>query len=229
MSAVDHPGAGAAVDPAESRPILDPVDRISEILFGLLMALSFTGAVSVATSGRDDVRTMMFAALGCNLAWGLVDGVMYLVRTYVARAHGATTIRAVQAAPDTARARQLIARALPDALSATMTDADLDRLRTRIRELPEPPVRPPLVARDFAAAAAIFALVVAATFPVVVPFILVPDAMRAIRWSNAIAVAMLFAAGIALGRYAGLGTYRTGAMMVALGLVMVGGIVLFGG
>jgi hypothetical protein len=229
MSAVDHPGMGTGADANERQPILDPVDRISEILFGLLMALSFTGAVSVATSGREDVRTMMFAALGCNLAWGLVDGVMYLVRTYVARAYGAATVRAVQAAPDTARARSLIARAMPDALSAAMTDADLDRMRARIRELPEPPSRPPLVGRDFAAAAAIFALVVAATFPVVVPFILVPDAMRAIRWSNAIAVAMLFAAGVALGRYAGLGTFRTGGMMVALGLVMVGGIVFFGG
>jgi VIT1/CCC1 family predicted Fe2+/Mn2+ transporter len=68
--------------------VLDPVDRASEVVFGLLMALTFTGSVSVA-GGGEDVRTMMAAALGCNLAWGLTDAVMYLVATYVERARAA--------------------------------------------------------------------------------------------------------------------------------------------
>jgi VIT1/CCC1 family predicted Fe2+/Mn2+ transporter len=69
--------------------VLDPVDRASEIVFGLLMALTFTGSVSVAGEGREEVRTMMGAALGCNLAWGLADAVMYLVATFVERARAA--------------------------------------------------------------------------------------------------------------------------------------------
>ena len=62
-------------------PILNPVDRISEMLFGLFMALTFIGAVSVAGRGQAEVRTLFVTAIGCNLAWGLVDAVMYLVRT----------------------------------------------------------------------------------------------------------------------------------------------------
>ena len=61
--------------------VLHPVDRIMELLFGLLMALSFTGALSVAQSGRTEIREMFVAAFGCNLAWGIVDAVMYLIRT----------------------------------------------------------------------------------------------------------------------------------------------------
>jgi len=49
-------------------PVLDPIDRVSEIIFGLIMALTFTGALSTATAGREEVRTMMMTALGCNLA-----------------------------------------------------------------------------------------------------------------------------------------------------------------
>ena len=60
--------------------MLSPVERHGEILFGLIMALSFTCTLSVAESGRAEVRTMLFAALGCNLAWGIVDAVMYLDR-----------------------------------------------------------------------------------------------------------------------------------------------------
>ena len=77
--------SGLGTDSGAREPVLHPVDRIMELLFGLLMALSFTGAMSVAQSGREQVRELFIAALGCNLAWGLVDAVMYLVRTAVAR------------------------------------------------------------------------------------------------------------------------------------------------
>ena len=59
--------------------ILDPIDRISEILFGLVMVLTSTNALSVISAGHADVRTMILGALGCNLAWGVIDGVLYLL------------------------------------------------------------------------------------------------------------------------------------------------------
>jgi hypothetical protein len=60
-------------------PALNPVERHGEVLFGLIMVLSFTCTLSVAEGGRTEVRTMLIAALGCNLAWGIVDAVMYLI------------------------------------------------------------------------------------------------------------------------------------------------------
>ena len=82
-----------------------------EMLFGLLMALSFTGALSVAESGREELRDMFIAALGCNLAWGFVDGVMYLIRTVVDRGRSLTLMRSVRGAADPqagrARGREL--------------------------------------------------------------------------------------------------------------------------
>ena len=53
--------------------MLSVVDRVSELLFGLFMALTFVGAVSVTDAGQGEIRSMFAAALGCNLAWGLVD------------------------------------------------------------------------------------------------------------------------------------------------------------
>ena len=49
---------------------LDPMERVSEILFGLIMVLTFTCSFSVLRAGREDVREMFIGALGCNLAWG---------------------------------------------------------------------------------------------------------------------------------------------------------------
>jgi len=53
-----------------SRHVLEPYERISEVLFGLIMVLTFTGSLSVAEAQghRAEVRTMLIGALGCNLA-----------------------------------------------------------------------------------------------------------------------------------------------------------------
>src|SRR5437773_11311167 len=63
----------------ERRRALEPGERIAEVLFGLIMVLSFTGSLSVAEAGRDDVRLMLIGALGCNIAWGIIDGILYLM------------------------------------------------------------------------------------------------------------------------------------------------------
>ena len=64
-----------------AEPVLDPVSRLSEILFGLIMTLTFTGTFSVASAGSESVRQLLIAAVGCNLAWGLTDAIIYLIRS----------------------------------------------------------------------------------------------------------------------------------------------------
>ena len=76
----------------ERASVLDPIDRNAEILFGVFMCLTFTGTMSVATAGREEVRTMLIAAIGCNTAWGLVDGVMHLLRTLVEKQSNPATL-----------------------------------------------------------------------------------------------------------------------------------------
>lgn len=56
----------------EPRARAEPVDRISEMLFGLFIALTFVGTVSASDSGNAQIRAMFIAALGCNQAQRLV-------------------------------------------------------------------------------------------------------------------------------------------------------------
>jgi hypothetical protein len=93
--------------------VVDPIERVTEVIFGALMALTFTGSFSVASPG-EEVRTMMWAALGCNLAWGLTDPVMYLIGLKVERQRRVTLLRHLQATQDPEEARQLVRRALPE-------------------------------------------------------------------------------------------------------------------
>ncbi|MGB9256787.1 MAG: hypothetical protein WCC25_18250, partial [Candidatus Korobacteraceae bacterium] len=74
--------APAKVTKAEnksSKRVLDPLERLSEILFGVIMVLTFTVSLRVARADRTQVREMLIGALGCNLAWGLIDAIMYLM------------------------------------------------------------------------------------------------------------------------------------------------------
>jgi hypothetical protein len=210
-------------------PVLSPVDRVSELLFGLFMALTFTGAVSVAESGREQIRTMFVAALGCNLAWGLVDAVMYLVRTVTDRGRSITLIRSVRAAPDAETGRRLIEGSLSRVVSGLVSSAEIEAMRGRIVALSTVPDRPALNRDDALAALAIFLIVVASTFPVVLPFLLMQDVASAKNWSRAIALAMLFFGGLALGRYAGYGSWKVGLMMAGLGTALVLAINALGG
>jgi VIT1/CCC1 family predicted Fe2+/Mn2+ transporter len=214
--------------PDSSKRLLDPVDRISEILFGLIMAVTFVGALSVATAGQAEVHEALSAALGCNLAWGLVDAVMYVIRTATGRARARTLARAVLAS-DAAQARRLMRDALPEGLSPLLHDADLDGLRQRLAVTPIG--RSPLLrVRDFVEAVAIFAWVVLATFPVVVPFIVfdaLPTAMQAAR---IVTLVMLFGAGIAFGRVAGYKKpLHTGLAMALFGALLIAAVMALGG
>jgi hypothetical protein len=211
-------------------PVLSPVERVSELLFGLFMALTFVGAVSVAQGGRAEVREMLIAALGCNLAWGLVDAVMYLVGTIADRGRWLTLVRSVHRAPNPDTGNRLIERALSRAAAGGLVSpVEIEAIRGRIAALPEVSAHPALERDDLLAALGIFLIVVGSTFPVVLPFVMIDDVTAAQAISRAVALAMLFLGGFALGRYAGYGGWKAGCMMAGIGTVLVGAIIALGG
>jgi len=220
-------GEGAEAGVGTNR-LLDPVQRISEILFGLIMAVTIVGSLSIATAGRDDVRTILVAALGCNLAWGLVDAVMHLLNTLTERSRVRTLAAKVMTA-DPATGRRLIEADLPEHVAAVAGPDEIEGMRRRLLGLPAPDGRA-LGIDDFLAAAGIFLLVVAATFPVVVPFMLTSDLALAMTISRLVTLAMLFLAGFALARYAGhRRPFLTGLATMSLGAVLIVTVMALGG
>jgi len=212
-----------------SKRVLDPSERIAEVLFGLIMVLTFTGSLSVADAGREDVRVMLIGALGCNLAWGIIDGVLYLMGCLAAKGRDLRTYRAVRKVTDPKRAQALIADALPPVIAAVMQPAELEAMHQRLRKLPEPPERARLSGTDWRGAVGVFLLVFLSTFPVAVPFIFMQSATTAMRVSNAIAIAMLFFTGVAYGRCVGRSPWVFGISMVVVGGVLVALTMALGG
>jgi hypothetical protein len=159
-----------------ARRLLEPMERISEILFGLIMVLTFTCSFSVVGAGRTEVREMLLAALGCNLAWGIIDAVFYLMSCLSEKGHGILTLRAVRKTANPAKAHGIIAGALPPLLASVLPEVELEALRQRLNQLPEPPEHPRLAKDDWFAAAGVFLLIFLSTFPVTIPFVFIHQA-----------------------------------------------------
>lgn len=225
-------GAAMRVDaPAgrESRQVLQPGERIAEVLFGLIMVLSFTGSLSVADAGRDDVRAMLIGALGCNIAWGIIDGILYLMDCLSERGRDIRALRAARSAEAPEDAHRVIAEALPPMVAATLGPAEYEMVRQKLLRVPEPPARPWLSKADWLGGLAVFLWVFATTFPVAIPFIFMDDVGRAMRVSNGIAVGLLVVAGYAYGRITNYHPWLTSLAMVVLGAALVAATIALGG
>lgn len=221
--------AAPSKSPEASKRVLDPIDRVSEVLFGLIMVLTFTGSLSVAEAGRDDIRTMLIGALGCNIAWGVIDGVLYLMGSLAEKSRNLMTLQAVRAATDAQQGQRLLAEALPPVLAAVLAPSELESMRQRLLKLPEPPARAHLRKEDWMGAVGVFLLVFLSTLPVVIPFVVMKEAGPALRVSNGIAIGLLFLAGYGYGRCVGRRPLVLGVVMVLLGSSLVALTMALGG
>jgi VIT1/CCC1 family predicted Fe2+/Mn2+ transporter len=216
-----------SVDEPRRAPVLDPIERASEAIFGVLMAMTFTGSLNAATAGREEIGTMLFTAIGCNIAWGLTDAVMYLVAAVVEKRRGVTLLRSVRQTTDLQAAHRMIADELPERFAGGAQEETLEAIRKALVAVPE--AKTTLTARDYKAALGVFGLVVLATFPVVVPFVFMRDVYAAMRASNGLAVATLYAYGHLLGKYSGGKPWHHGVAIAAVGMVLVAIIMALGG
>jgi hypothetical protein len=123
---------------ATPAPVLDPIERASEAIFGVLMAVTVTGSLSVATAGSHEIRTMMLSALGCNLAWGLTDAVMYLVNAATERNRRTMLLRRLRETTDLRAAHRMVADALPEDFAGGVHEETLEAIRKRLVAIPLP-------------------------------------------------------------------------------------------
>src|SRR5262245_3723324 len=214
---------------ARQRRVLEPHERVAEVLFGLIMVLTFTGSLSVAQAGHEDVRAMLIGAIGCNLAWGIIDAVLYLMGALAEQRRDAQILRAVQRASDPAQARELIAAALPATIAGVLQPADFESMQRLLQRLPEPPLHGHLRRSDWLGALAVFLLVFLSTLPVALPFACIADAAVAMRVSNVVALVMLFGTGALYSRCIGRPPWLVGIAMFLLGTALAGLTMALGG
>lgn len=173
-------------DDRTSKRVLEPYDRLSEVLFGLIMVITATGSFSVGQEGRAGIHSMLISALGCNLAWAIIDSVFYLLGCLAERGKELRFVQAIRQNNEPLRDCQLIADALPSIFTTVLKADELGSISQRLKQLPEPPGKVRLRPDDGRGAVEVFLLVFLSTFPVVVPFLLLNNPVVALRVSRAL-------------------------------------------
>jgi len=211
---------------------LDPSSSLGEIVFGLIMVLTMTlGAGVIAPEGRDEARVLLLAAIGCNVAWGIIDGALYLMAELFERARMVRLRKRIERAPNDQAKLALIDHQVEEMFGRLLRPEDREPLgRTLLHRIAEVPPPPPGVRReDLAGAAMSFALVVLSCIPAAVPFLFIHDPRIALRVSNALLLGMLFITGWQWARYTGTNRFVAGFGLLVFGVVLVGVAMALGG
>ena len=211
---------------------LDPASRLGEVLFGLIMVLTVTLAAGLTvTDGREGVRQLLFAAIGCNLAWGLIDAVMYLMNCITVRTGKVRLLQAVQSAPDAPETLELIQNEIEPELQELIGPEEAETLsRAILKHIAGAKfTKKTLTKDDLYGAIACFWLVFVSCLPAAVPFLIFSRPHFALRVSNFLLIALLFLVGQKWAVYARVNRLNAGLMMVAIGLALVGIAILLGG
>ncbi len=211
---------------------LDPTDSLGEVLFGLIMVLAFTlGAGLIVEEGAESTTRMLLGILGCNVAWGIIDGAMYIISSMFDRSRKARLLQSIQKAAGEEGALAMVGRELGPGLEpftspeerAHLYPAVLKRLKNVT------PERTRVKKEDIYGAIATFWLVFSSAIPAVVPFLVFRDRFVALRVSNLLLLVMLFLIGYRWARVAHSNPWVFGLTLILVALVMVAVVMALGG
>lgn len=210
---------------------LEPGESLAEVLFGLIMVLTFTLGAGLTTADLEGgSRQLLIATLGCNLAWGIIDGVMYGMNAIFDRGRAARIRLELQRAGE-AGALALIAREFePKLLGVTSVEERSRFYREVLTVVSRKPVSRTRVQRgDVYGGIACFVLVFVTALPAAVPFMVIDNARLALRVSNALLVAMLFGVGYWWAGHTLASRIGTGLTMMFIGVALVLAAIALGG
>ena len=209
------------MDLSEPKPLLNTMDRVSEILFGIIMTLTFTCSIGIANTKNTEIRQLIIAAISCNIAWGLVDAIGFIVSTLVERSRKRTVLNSVLTTSDAEKARKYISDSLPPSIASVLEVADLEQIRKKLAKLPDSVLQVRLTTRHLKKSVMIFLLMIISPFPIVIPFIFIRDTQLALRISNMIAIVLMFFCGWSLAKYVGSNKWLMSFGMTLVGIVLV--------
>ncbi len=204
---------------------LDPGSHMGEALFGLIMTLTFTlGAdLVIQEEGREGTRQMLIGILGCNLAWGIIDAVLYVLGCAFERGRVQRIGYEVRKAQNPDQARRLVAGELDELLAPLTDPQQRDALYSAIvqRVKTEPTLPEPLTREDLLGGLESGLLVFSCSIPAVLPFLVFDQPQVALRVSNTILLALLYYLGYRHARHTLAKPWIAGFVFLLAGLFLV--------
>jgi VIT family len=207
-------------------------ERLGELLFGLIMTLTFTlTAGFVVGDGPDAVRELLIATIGCNIAWGIIDAGLLILGRVFDRGRAARIGRAIRSTTDEQRAIAAVASEMDEYLEHVTTAERRQGLYRHIVEQVRTSSgqRTGVRGEDWLAALGVFWLVVFASIPAALPFYFIDEAWTALRVSNLILIGLFFVIGYQWAGYTTIKPWRAAVTLALFGMAMVAAAIALGG
>lgn len=212
--------------------LLDPIDRLSESIFSILILLTFTLAFRIIKLGGDPnqpipstyINELLIGAAGATVAWGIIDGIMYALMEMFARGERHRLLRQLQSAHTEDEGIQIVANEL-DYILEPITGEEQRKVLYQdvlehLRDGSAQPVR--LTREDIAGGFGSVLVAVIAVLPSFVPFLLFyNNPALAIRLSNIVSFVVLFLLGYQWGKHTGASSWKTGLLLASVAAIMV--------
>ncbi len=202
----------------KSANALEPSDRYLEVMFGVIMALSFTSAVSVSHEGSAEIHHLLWAVICCNVAWGIIDGLTFMINSMIGRSRKNVLYHSILNAKTKEEGVKITKRELQPFVAGIIPEEQVNALYDKMMQLPPPPKHYLFNVTEVKNAIIIFLINFISTLPVALPFLIMSDAIKAKIMSDLISVCILFYCGYAMAKYSGFKPWLSGLGMVLLAL-----------
>ena len=212
--------------------ILDPIDRMSETIFSILIVLIFTLAyralallpINNDILALDDSLTIFRAALGAVVAWGIIDAIMYAVISVFERSDRVRFLNEVKASPTQKSGVDVIAEEFDYIFEPITEDTQRESIYEQIYQTLKhmQPKKIKVETEDLLGAGAVFVAAIVAVIPSLFPLVLFRyNLTLALRLSNLFSLLMLFITGYRWGKYSGYKPLVTGLIIMSIAILMV--------
>ena len=217
--------------------LLDPIDTLSEVIFSVLILLTFTLAFRIFMMDgqvvtKEYVDDLLWAALGATVAWGIIDGIMYALFEVLGRSERRRLLWHIQAAHTPQEAIEAVANEFDFILEPITSEPQRQTLYNDILDHlhGSQPRAVGLKREDLTGGLASVLIAVLAVTPSFLPLIIFQnDQALAIRLSNVVSFIVLFLAGYEWGRYTGTSSWRADLLVMAVGALLVAVAIPLGG
>lgn len=211
---------------------LEPSERLSEIIFGLIMAMTVASSTKLASGeGMLSARIIIFAVLGCNIAWGVVDGIMYIFSNLLERGRLSEFISYAKS-HNSEKVITMVENEIDNTIFKSLNSEEKKKISDEfLRSVAKIQSEKAHITRDdMLGACASFLLVFASGFIIVVPFFFLPNNVYlALKLSSVVAIIGLFSVGYQWARFTDRNKIRTGAGMVLIGFLIAAITTVLGG
>ncbi|HWS26866.1 MAG TPA: VIT1/CCC1 transporter family protein [Xanthomonadales bacterium] len=207
-------------------------ERLGELLFGLIMTLTFTlTAGFVVGEDAAAVNELLKATIGCNIAWGIIDGGLMIVGRAFDRGRFARMGLAIRSGASDQESLAIVAEELDETLEPLAPLASRQLLYRDViaKARANPPQRPGIRGEDWLAALVMFVMVFFASLPAALPFLFIDEPWLALRVSNAVLLVLLFVIGYHWAGYTTVNRWRAGFSMLLFGGLLVAVAIALGG